>query len=245
MTTTKMYKPFPANPCERLRRLVALRQQCETNRKAMFTARDHAFNERARTSDGEKSKRERLESDYGKAVMEIERLKNTIKWCNDEIDSTVTNADDGKLFDSADLDVPDFTKPKDEDEEDEGDGSDLPTSAAEVKTVGRPGKVKPDMADPAMGAGIDEHLKASVNELDCREDLKGKLVAAGLLTIGDVAAMIDAKTDLREKVDCGEKIASEIKKAVEAYRKKHCRAIVDNEIGDVVGRVAGGGRVGR
>jgi hypothetical protein len=68
---------------------------------------------------------------------------------------------------------------------------------------------------------VDEHLKAHVNELDCREDLKGKLVSAGLTTIGAVAYIIDGDGDLRDKAEINENQASEIKRAVKAYRKKH------------------------
>lgn len=105
-----------------------------------------------------------------------------------------------------------------------------PEEPAETRPVGRPGKPKPEAPDPSKGDGVDEHLNASVAELDCRENIKGKLTAAGLTTVGRVVAVLDDDNqDLRDILNCGENIASEVKRAVKQYRDKHRRAARDVE----------------
>lgn len=151
-----------------------------------------------------------------------EHYKERLKTLADKVDAAVARAANGEnelidVFSPAEF----IAKPK---------ASDLysPPKAeptADPRPVGRPGRPRPEAPDPSMGDGVDEHLNASVNELDCRENLKGKLIDAGLTTIGRVAAVLDDdKQDLREVLNCGENIASEIKKAVKQYRTKHRRA---------------------
>lgn len=156
--------------------------------------------------------------------------KERLKTLADKMDQAVSAAakGDNELIDT--FDAAGFVaKPKPEDlytpkkvEHEEPD----------ERPVGKPGRARPETPDPSKGDGVDEHLNASVNELDCREDLKGKLVAAGLTTIGRVAAILDSKDqDLRDILNCGENIASTIKRSVKAYQTAHRKAAQAAESG--------------
>lgn len=151
-----------------------------------------------------------------------ELYKERLKTLADKIDAAVARAAKGEnelidVFSASEF----ISKPK---------ASDLYSPpkdepAEDARPVGRPGKPKPEAPDPSKGDGVDEHLNASVAELDCRENVKGKLIDAGLTTVGRVVAVLeDDKQDLRDLLNCGENVASEIKKAVKQYRDKHRRA---------------------
>lgn len=162
--------------------------------------------------------------------------KERLKTLADKIDGAVAAAAKGenKLLD--DFDAKLFVaKPKTEDlyhpaKSDDADGQ-LDLDGKPVRPVGRPGpKPKPEAPDPSKGDGVDEHLNVSVNELDLRENLKSKLIAAGLTTVGRVAAILDdVAKSIRDELNCGENIASEIKAAVKKFRKQHRQAAADAE----------------
>lgn len=78
--------------------------------------------------------------------------------------------------------------------------------------------------------GVDEHLAASVNELDMAENLKGKLVAAGLTTVGRVAAILDdKKKSLLDEANLNQNQTAAVTRAVKAYRKDPRRAAREAE----------------
>ncbi len=165
--------------------------------------------------------------------------KERLKTLADKIDGSVAAAAKGenKLLD--DFDAKLFVaKPKAEDlyhaaKDGDAEGQ-LDLDGKPVRPVGRPGpKPKPETPDPSKGDGVDEHLNASVNELDLRENLKGKLIAAGLTTVGRVAAILDdVAKSIRDELNCGENIASEIKASVKKFRKEHRSAAMKVEKGE-------------
>lgn len=224
---SKQYKPFPAVTCERIRRLLAERAKSEEERREMFEARDKSREDLAALTraqlDGAKAspqKQQQIEADYGRCILEIDRLAKTIKWCNNEISAAVKNADKPGLFDDADVKVPDFRNPESEEPED-GDGEGAPKKT-ETRPVGRPGK-KPPATEPALPDGEDQHLNASVNELDLREDLKGKLLAAGIEKVGTLQECVIGGKDIQVIVSVSEKdeklIAAACVKFIKAHRK--------------------------
>lgn len=223
--TSKKYEPFSGVVCERIRNLVNLRTKCEAEKKRMFGARDNAASERARLNGAEPKKAERLLQDYGQAVMELERLKKTITWCNNEITEAVEKADQTALFSDADVHVPDFRPGiETEDDEDEGDeGEDKPK---DLRPVGRAGKKPAADPDPNEGTGVNQHMSASVHELDLNEQIKGKLVAAGFPAIYGLTQLLEDKArDPRTVLDLNENQMSAVKKSLAAFRSRHTQAI--------------------
>lgn len=157
--------------------------------------------------------------------------KERLKTIADKIDGAVAAAANGenKLLD--DFDAKLFVaKPKTEDlyhpaKSEDADGQ-LDLEGKPVRPVGRPGpKPKPETPDPSKGDGVEEHLKASVNELDVNESIKSKLLECGLTTVGRVVVFLEDTTkDHREILNCGENVFSAIKKSVGKFRTAHRKA---------------------
>jgi hypothetical protein len=222
------YKPFPAIACQRIRNLMAAKAKTDADRKSMFDARDHAKEELGKLDDGGGSaKRKSLEADYGKACLEIDRLASTAKWLNSELRTTVEKADEPGLFDTAEISVPDFTEQRDEDEGQDGEAAASRSAAPIGKQPSGPRA--PKAIEPPEGT--DQHLTASVNELDLPEQLKGKLVAAGYVEVRHIEPILRDGLDpeaLMQAMGIGQEKLAQIKRAVKAFVTSHRRA--DREV---------------
>lgn len=212
---------FSIAVCDAIRHHVGEVKSLESKRSNAFDDRDAAIEELGEM-EGDSDEAHELKCRHSDAIVLIDALSARIKWHRGQIEDLVEKADEPSL---------DFMyeMPEEPPKKDPKQGE-LKDVAKDTRPVGRPGKPKPEAPDPSKGDGVDEHLSASVNELDCRENVKGKLIEAGLTTIGRVAAILDdEKQDLRDLLNCGENIASEIKKAVKQYRTKHRRAAREAE----------------
>ena len=150
-----------------------------------------------------------------------ELYKERLKTIADKIDAAVAKAARGEnelidVFDSGAF----IAKPK---------ASDL--YRTDPRPVGQEEKPKAAAAEPASHEGVDEHLKASVNELSLREDLKSRLIKAGLRTVGAVAAHVDASKSIVDALDCSEPEERAILKALAKYRTDHRKAMQTAESG--------------
>lgn len=192
--------PFAVEVCDMIRHHIGERRALDSRRKGAFEDRDAALAELAELTDKESPEAMKLKSQHSDAIVQIDDLNSRIKWHNKQLDELVEKADEPG-FDFMYDPEPTPTVPKGRNKS--GSGPAVPE------------------ADAPGFEGVDEHLKAHVNELDCREDLKGKLVAAGLTTIGAVVAVLDGVGDIRDEVELNENQAAEVKRAVKAYRKKH------------------------
>lgn len=213
-------KAFPVEICDAIRHHQGEITALESRRKNAFEDRDAAVAEKngLRNRDG----KEYLEASrrHSDAVVLIQTLDDEIKWHRGQLREVIEDVDNPQLEITFD---PPPAAPKE-------DAGQMTIGDVGTRPVGRPGKTRPEAPDPSKGDGVDEHLAASVNELDCRENLKGKLIEAGLTTVGRVVAAIeDRDKDLRDVLDCGENIASEIKKAVKVFRTRHRTAAMEAE----------------
>jgi hypothetical protein len=204
-------KPFAVEVCDLIRHHIGSRRALESKRKAAFDDRDAALAELAEFKDKESSDALKVKARHSDAEIQIYDLNKRLKWHSNQIAEAVDKADE-----------PGFEFLYDMDDEPE-------TKVPKAKDKEKSGPTKPE-ADAGVYEGVDEHLKAHVNELDMRENLKGKLVAAGLTTIGAVVRIIDDQTKSLDEIDgIGEASAAEIVAAVKAYRKKHRKAARDAE----------------
>lgn len=182
-------------------------------------------------------------SEYREAAARLvraERLrdafKERLKVVANKIDAAVRDAAKGeqKLFDDIDWDAIEqkpsakeiYHADEDEDQLELGEGE------KKTKPVGRPGPVRPEQPDPDLADGEDQHLAASVHELDVREDLKGKLIDAGLTKIAHLAKICDGPDAVHEmgsKANCDVTVAMALIAAVKAYRGKHRKAMREVE----------------
>lgn len=206
-------KPFTVEVCDAIRHHIGSRTALESKRKTAFEDRDAAVEELGRIKDESSPDLAKAKMRHSDAVVLIEQLSARIKWHSNQVAEIVEKADE-----------PGFEFMYD-----------MPAEKHDDRPVGEKKNGKPAVKPAIAGGetppeGVDEHLAASVNELDCRENLKGKLVDAGFKTIKDLADFIDSdKQPLGSVVEVGENGISEIKKALKAYRTKHRAAMREAE----------------
>ena len=179
---------------------------------------------------GDTGEHRRVSRQYVVCLRAIEYSRERLKSLADDADRIIRDAIQGKFEFADSIDEDGLVKQPSEDDlfahDDDGE-----PKLEDARPVGRPGlKPKPEAPDPALADGEDQHLLASVNELDMREDLKGKAIAAGLTKIAHLAKEIDGpEPDLAGKLNVPEKDAKAVIKAVQAYRKAHRKAAMKAE----------------
>lgn len=215
------HKAFPGKTCARLRRLNEIRTAARSKRADLFQSRDATEEQLHATRHEETKKRENLTRDYGTVVLELKRLNHAIKSIESDVFDTIANGDQGKLWEDGDvqLSLEDYLAEANVIDDDEGD----------VRPVGRPGKPRPIAPDPSLADGVDQHLATSINELDMPEKVKGLLINAGLLKVGNLIEIIDADKDIGAEANLSVKQAEDVKKAVAAFRRKHRKASLEAE----------------
>lgn len=148
------------------------------------------------------------------AERSIEDLQHNINFYRKTIVDTVSSADSPELpgiMDERPIPAPRVEKP------------------SPPRETAKPAVEK----DPGVAVGVDEHLAASVNELDLPELVKARLVRGGYTTVGAVAKFLEGKPNasaaIADELGVAVGKADAVIKAVEVYRKKHQRAILDVE----------------
>lgn len=178
---------------------------------------------------GETKDHLRASREYFVTIKHLEYERNRLKTLADKMEAIIKAGIQGK-FDFADeINESEINKRPTEEDLFHREEPDQEPKLVETRPVGRPGKTKPQVPDPSKGDGVDEHLKASVNELDIREDLKGKLIDAGLITIGHIAAILDKDEHAHIVESFSQNANAVVKKAVKAYRKEHRAAMREAE----------------
>jgi len=174
----------------------------------------------------------RVSRDYVVTLRSIDFERDRIKTLADQLEKIISEAIQGKFEFAEEVDDRALVKKPTE--------KDLfhrePEPPTDTRPVGRPGKTKPEAPDPSKGDGVDEHLQASVNELDMPEKHKGKLIAAGFTTVGRLVACMEKGDDhaaaIVEAADVGADMAKQIASAVAKYRKAHRSAARTAERGE-------------
>lgn len=205
-------EPFSLPVCNRLRWCVGMRAKLVGERKEAFEKRD-ALNSQlmqlttAALAGGVSSAEiTELKAKAFDSERNIEHLQHQINFFGKTITETVQEADSPELDGMMD-EMPIFAPP--------------PPKAKEPS--------KPKQPDAEHADGVDEHLSASINELDLPELQKGRLVKGGFETIGALAKFVDDGKDLRAHLEIGENIASQINKALKVYRSTHIKASLQVE----------------
>ncbi|MCK6475306.1 MAG: hypothetical protein L6Q35_00570 [Phycisphaerales bacterium] len=228
---SKKDRQYPPAVCERLDRLSEARVSEIAREDALIKTRKAVKEEFGRIGWGKTDKHKDLALDYVQTVFEIDHSRARQKSLSEKIDDTIRNAHQKELFDHAD-DIDTLVQPASidqvvkavaggagEDDDADPDQQDLP--------VGGPSASEPPKRlrlAPEQPAGIDEHLKASVAELDMRDDLKAACVKAGRSHINGLVVIIDGPDELasmQTTLNVNEKDAKAIIRAVKAYRSAH------------------------
>ncbi len=231
MTASKFAKkdPFILEVCNGIRHHVGTKKALESQRINAFDDRDNAVSEMREMDDHEADEFKALQAMHSEAVLLIDDLNTRIKWHTKQIDELVEKGDEpgiDVLFDPTVEQLAKPKKPKDEQLE-FGEGE------TPVKPIGRAGPVKPEVPAPDMGDGVDEHLKASVLELDAPEKAKGLAQDAGYRTVGALAALYDTRDahEIQGVLNASENHVRNLGKALKVYRSTHRRVMVEVEHG--------------
>ena len=168
--------------------------------------------------------RETLLRDLGEAVLFIEASRARIKSLEDKIDSAIDDAEDPKLWE----DEPEVPKAV------RTEGQLFAWLKAEHKQreqAKEREKAEGKTAEDDPGAdGVDEHLSASIGELDLEVRVVSLLTDAGFKNIRQLVKVLDADDgDLTQYKGVGEATAEAVAKAVKKFRTKHRRAMREAE----------------
>lgn len=214
-------KPFTTEVCDAIRHHVGERKALESKRKNAFEDRDAALAEKAEIDDHDSEEYFEACRRHSDAIASIDSLSSQIKWHHNQVDELIEKADEPAF--------PFVYEPPAEPAKKDPRQLKLADAGKDTRPVGRPGKPKPEAPDPSKGDGVDEHLAADVKELDLPEYVIGKLVKAGLTTVGRVVAVIDGGKDLAGEANISDDQATATSVAIAKYRKKHRKAMVAAE----------------
>jgi hypothetical protein len=166
----KTYTAFPAVNCQRIRNLQEIITKSEKQRDDAFAARDHALEQIHACGEAETEKRTRLKADHSDAVCKLDGLAKTIKWARKELATTIEQADEENLFDSAELDVPDWdAEDKADDADDRPVGEHAQAAQADTIEAYIPGRFKDQNGNEANYHDMDairERAAGLGNDID-------------------------------------------------------------------------------
>ena len=213
-------EPFSLAVCNRIRWCVGKQGEAVAKRKEAFEHRDSMKSQLASllmaSATGGPVNDAKLKDAKAAAYdaeRSIEEWQHQINFYRKTIADTVEQADSPELDGMMD-ERPVYTRP--------------------VEKPSEPRETKPAVEkDAGVAVGVDEHLAASVNELDLPDLLQSRLVRGGYTTVGAVVGFLKGKASpaasIADELGVAVPKAEAVIKAVEVYRKKHQRAILDVE----------------
>lgn len=152
MAKPKDYVAFPAVVCEYLRNLRDERARAQEQRRQAFKQRDQ-LRFAISKMDALDPKRMEKEAECWRIEERIRILGVSLSWLEDEKDRAIEEADQGKLWKSAEVTVPpELLAPKapkddDEDGEDESDEDDPDQETFDSRPIGEAGTPAPVKSD--------------------------------------------------------------------------------------------------
>ena len=228
---------FSLEVCNAIRHHIGERMALDSKRVIAFEDRDAAIEEKNEIDDHESDAYFEACRRHSDAIAAIDSLNARIKWHRNQVDEMVEKADSPQL--DFMYEPPVEPAKKDPRQMKIGDGLGEGEKKADTRPVGRPGPAKPAAPSPEMGDGVDEHLKTSVNELDLREDIKGKLIKHQFNTVHQLVAQMacqgESEADALMSVVEDSMTLAECKavcKAVKTFRVKHRDAMLKKDRGE-------------
>lgn len=229
---------YPPQVCRRLDRLYAQRLQEKNREKDLQQERKTLKGELAELGAGETAEHKEAGWGYSRVLFQLEYCRDRQKDLANRIDETIKKAHEPGLFgeDDADLDTPADDKNvfqaiakklgrgDDEEDPEDPDQQTLPVGGPSATQPPKPLKLTQEEG----ATGVDEHLKASVNELDMRDDLKTACLKGGRGVISSLVVILDGPGELdnlQRALNVNEKDAKAIIRAVKAYRRDHRSAM--------------------
>jgi hypothetical protein len=178
--------------------------------------------------------------EYVICLRSIDAVRAAITTLADRMERVIDNAMQGRLSDD---DVPPdtelFFKPTEadlfhsaaDDDEVEGQMQLDPAAAPAKKRRGQQVEPKvPDQPGIDVPEDTDQHLNASIEELDLADHVKGKLYKAGYRVIAALVRIVDdPEQDLMTVLNCDDAQAKSIRGALGEFRSRHRRAMREVE----------------
>lgn len=229
-STTTMAHEDMAKTIKALFSISNAREASKSRELELVQTRKDLENQLDALGAGNTSEHLRVSRDYVVTLRSIDFERDRIRSLADKMDSAVKAAIQGKFEFADDLDEREIVRrPK------EAELFHAPPPPPEKEHDDRPvgrSKKQPEAPQPM---GENQHLEASVLELDMRDQLKVKCNDAGFSTIGQLAQIVDgvnAMTTMSEKLNVEVGDATMIIKAVAAFRVKHRKAMIAKELGE-------------
>lgn len=217
---------FTVEVSDAIRHHIGCRKALESKRANAFDDRDNALAELADFEDKHCSEAKDVKEQHSDAVVLIEDLTKRIKWHGNQVDEIIEHADEPSFEFMYEPSPEDLAPPKKKAQLEFGEGE----KASDTKPIGRPGPVKPEQPDPDMGDGVDEHMKASINDLDLDKRTVEKLAAKGMTKVGHLVKVLDSKDgDLAKEADLTDLQERTVAKAVKLFRKAQRQAAREAE----------------
>lgn len=231
-------RPFSVDVCDNIRHHQGEINKYESKRKNAFGDRDAALADKRGLRNKSSVEYAQACQRHSDAVVSIIDLSAQIKWHREQLKDVVADADNSQLALEYEPPEPKVPAPKAE-KPAKGEKSPKPEKKADEKpaalklaggTDSRPVGRRPRSETPAplAGEGVNEHLSASVNELDCREDLKSKLIKSGLTTVAEVIQKAEKSADpvaeLQAVTELADTAVRAIWNSVQKFRSAHRKA---------------------
>ena len=211
MTMSRFHtgKAFSPEICDHIRHHFGLAEVAEKNRKQAFGDRDAALSELDELENEDGPEAEKLKTMHSDAMRKIDRLNKTHKWHVSQAIEAARKGDEPEFNFMYDPPESLFTHKKGED--------------GQMKIERDP---TPEEEDPGVPDEVNQHLAASVNELDIPENVREKCIRRGWTSVGVIAGYYDEGADIRSLVDLNENQEATLRKAVKAYCKAHEKAAI-------------------
>lgn len=226
-----------------LKKVALARASAKSREVELVATRKDLENRLDELGAGSSEKHMRISREYVITIRSIDFERDRIKTLADKLEKIVSEAIQGKFDFAADVDEDEMVKrPKEADLFHRDVGPE--EKPADTRPVGRPGPVKSAAPSPEMGVdGVDEHLQASVNELDMPEQLKGLLINSRMPYINVVVGWMEKTNGTKPVGTEAENLASGVEgldlagarkicKAVKAFRAAHRDAMLKKERGE-------------
>lgn len=229
--------------CLRLERLQEVRTAEISREQELIRHRKSVKNELLKLGPGRTPAHLNLGLDFAMVLFKIEHCRDHQRTLNDKIGESISKARQPELWDFDDEDeivsrdpsdqelfdaLAPSKKPRETDGDDDADQLGLDGKPINPRAKGQPGRVKP--AAHVQAEGVDEHLNASVKELQLEDSLTNKLIGLGYERIGQLAKAIDEGVELEGKDVSGLSgpQAKKVRAAVEKFRKAHRKAMAES-----------------
>jgi len=218
-------------------KVMVARTNAKTRETELIATRKDLDNQLNALGAGSTTQHLKVSREFVICLRSIKAVRATISTLADRMEHLIQDAMQGKLSDDdfpSDAEL--FARPSEEDlfqtaGDDEEDDGQLSLDAAPSRKKG--GKREPSVPDQPgieVPEETDQHLTASIEELDLPDHVKAKLFKAGYRVISAIVKIADdPEQDLMTVLNCDDAQAKAIRKSLGEFRSRHRKAMSQAE----------------